>query len=620
MMTFNIPPFLILLLGGLLLPLLPGRIRSWFFLVPPLLALWTIFNLEVGTKVAIDFLQFELIFLQVTQLNWIFGIIFSLISIIAGVYALHMDDLRQQAAAAFYATGALCVTFAGDFLTLYLGWELMAVASTFLIWARGTPESIATGIRYFLFHILGGVVLLGGILLHVADTGSLELTSFADGQSLAAWLILIGVAVNVAIPPLHAWLSESYPMATVTGAIFMSALTTKSAVYVLASLFAGWQILIFMGVLMALYGVVYAVLANDIRGILAYHIISQVGYMVAGVGIGTEMAINGTTAHAFSHILYKALLFMGAGVVLYTTGKSKLTELGGLYSKQKLVFWLYMIGAFSISGFPLFNGFISKSIIVASAGYESMDVAALLLILASIGTFLHTGLKLPYWTWFGQDSGLTPTRTPRNMIWAMGITAFLCTFFGIYPWLLYANLPFPEVVYNPFQVYHFIEMTQLLIFTYIAFWVFRKKLAGEPYVAVDFEYFYRLAAKACLKIAYVPVATVDNWLSELYARTSRRMVRFSRAIIAPGEDKYDIAINRKIPEGIKHFSYIVVADKMERGADSACHSIMPRFIVRTGNNLLNLIRADSKDLSSNLVYIIALTIILISLALIRMLS
>jgi len=249
-----------------------------------------------------------------------------------------------------------------------------------------------------------------------------------------------------------------------------------------------------------------------------------------------------------------------------------------------------------------------------------MDVAALLLILASIGTFLHTGLKLPYWTWFGQDSGLTPTKTPRNMIWAMGITAFLCTFFGIYPWLLYANLPFPEVVYNPFQVYHFIEMTQLLIFTYIAFWVFRKKLAGEPYVAVDFEYFYRLAGKACLKIAYVPVATVDNWLSELYARTSRRMVRFSRAIIAPGEDKYDIAINRKIPDGIKHFSFIVVADRMERGADSACHSIMPRFIVRTGNSLLNLIRADSKDLSSNLVYIIALTIILISLALIRMLS
>lgn len=620
MMIFSIPPFLIFLLGALLLPLIPRKVRSWFFLIPPLFSLWTVYNLELGTKLSVDFLQFELIFLEVTSLNWIFGIIFSLISIIAGVYALHMDDLRQQVAAGFYASGALCVTFSGDFLTLYLGWEMMAVASTFLIWARGTPEAIATGMRYFLFHILGGVILLAGILLHIADSGSTELTSFTNSESLAAWLILIGVAVNVAIPPLHAWLSESYPMATVTGAIFMSALTTKSAVYVLAALFAGWQILIFMGVLMALYGVVYAVLANDIRGILAYHIISQVGYMVAGVGIGTEMSINGTTAHAFSHILYKALLFMGAGVVLYTTGKSKLTELGGIYSKQKLVFWLYMIGAFSISGFPFFNGFISKSIIVASAGYESMDVAALLLILASIGTFLHTGLKLPYWTWFGNDSGLTPSKTPANMIWAMGAAAFFCIFFGLYPWLLYDRLPFPEVIYNPFQMYHFVEMTQLLIFTYIAFWVFRKKLAGEPYVAVDFEYFYRLAGKFFLKIAYTPIAVVDNLLSELYVWISRKLLWIASVFIAPNENRYDVAINRKIPEGIKYFSEAVVTNKMERGADMAYHQYMPKFIIRKVNNVLEFFQGDSRDLSSNLLYILAITVILISLALIRMTS
>lgn len=593
MMTFNIPPFLFFILGGLLLPLIPRHLRPWIFLVPPLLALWTIFGLEVGDKVSMDFLHFELIFLQVTQLNWIFGVIFSLISVIAGIYAFHNDDLRQQIAASFYAAGTLCVTFSGDFLTLYLGWELMAVASTFLIWARGTPEAIAVGLRYFLFHIFGGVLLLGGVLLHVADTGSLELTSFADGESLAAWLILAGVAVNVAIPPLHAWLSESYPTATVTGAIFMSALTTKSAIYVLASLFAGWQILIFMGVLMALYGVVYAVLANDIRGILAYHIISQVGYMVAGVGIGTEMSINGTTAHAFSHILYKALLFMGAGVVLYTTGKSKLTELGGLYNKQKLVFWLYMIGAFSISGFPLFNGFISKSIIVASAGYESMDVAALLLILASIGTFLHTGLKLPYWTWFGQDSGLTPAKTPKNMILAMGITAFLCTFFGIYPWLLYAKLPFPEVIYNPFQMYHFIEMTQLLIFTFIAFWVFRKKLAGEPYLAIDFEYFYRLAGKMVIKIAYTPIAIVDTWLGELYAKFTNK---------------------------VKNFAVYTIFNRCEFALDRVAHQGIPKTVANGGNSLLNIIRGDSKDLTSAMTYILILTILLVLVTLLRMLT
>jgi len=593
MMTFNIPPFLFFLLGGLLLPLIPKRLRGGIFLIPPLLSLWIVFGLEQGTRVTLDFLHFELIFLQVTNLNWIFGIIFSLISVIAGVYALHIDDLRQQVAASFYAAGALCVTFAGDFLVLYLGWEMMAVASTFLIWARGTTEAIATGMRYFLFHIFGGVLLLGGILLHVADTGSLELTSFADGESLAAWLILAGVAVNVAIPPLHAWLSESYPMATVTGAIFMSALTTKSAVYVLASLFAGWQILIFMGVLMALYGVVYAVLANDIRGILAYHIISQVGYMVAGVGIGTEMAVNGTTAHAFSHILYKALLFMGAGVVLHTTGKSKLTELGGIYNKQKLVFWLYMIGAFSISGFPLFNGFISKSIIVASAGYESMDVAALLLILASIGTFLHTGLKLPYWTWFGKESGITPDKTPANMIWAMGAAAFLCTFFGIFPGVLYSKLPYPEMVYNPFQIYHLIEMTQLLIFTFIAFWIFRKKLDGEPYLAVDFEYFYRWAGKLVLIIAHKPIAIIDGWWSEMYSRLGMSISRFSAS---------------------------VVAGRAEKGFDNTVHNRLPAGIYSGGNFLIKFLRADNRDMSSSILYLLAITIVFIILALIRIMA
>jgi multicomponent Na+:H+ antiporter subunit D len=591
MTIFNIPPFLYFLLGGLILPLIPRPWRPIAFLVPPVLSLFTIFTMEVGTRLAFNFMQFELVFLNVTNLNWIFGIIFSLISIIAGIYALHMQDLRQQTAAAFYATGALCVTFAGDFLTLYLGWEIMAVASTFLIWARDTPEATATGIRYFLFHIFGGLLLLAGILLHVSETGTLALTPFTPYESLAAWLILLGVAVNVAIPPLHAWLAESYPMATVTGAIFMSALTTKSAVYVLASLFAGWQILIFMGVLMALYGVVYAVLANDIRGILAYHIISQVGYMVAGVGIGTEMAINGTTAHAFSHILYKALLFMGAGVVLHTTGKSKLTELGGLYSKQKLVFWLYMIGAFSISGFPFFNGFISKSMIVAAAGYQLLDVTALLLILASIGTFLHTGLKLPYWTWFGQDSNLTTVKEPKNMVWAMFIAAALCTFFGIYPWLLYARLPYPEVAYNPFQLYHFVEMTQLLVFTYIAFWVFRNKLAGEKYLALDFEYFYRLFGKMVLAVAYKPVAVIDGWLSELYARLGER---------------------------IKGTAKNFIADRCEVGFDSLVHRKIPKTITQGGNSLLTTLRADAREISIGLVYLLVLTIILALVTFLRM--
>ncbi len=500
-MIAEFPPVLIFWLGALLLPLFPKNVRPWAFLVFPAASLILVLDLPMGTSLTVEFLRFELHICEVTKLSRVFGIIFSLIGIIAGIYALHMKELGQQVAALLYGGGALCVTFAGDYFTLFVGWEVMAVASAYLVWARRSDESYAAGMRYLLVHLFGGSMLLAGIVIEVFTSGSVLLRPFQYGESLAAWLILGGVALNAALPPLHAWLADSYHRATVTGAVFMSALTTKSAVFVLASLFAGWDILLYMGVMMALYGVVYAVLADDIRQLLAYHIISQVGYMIAGVGIGTTLAINGTAAHAFSHILYKALLFMGAGVVLYTTGKSKLTELGGLYKHQQAVYWLYMIGAFSISGFPLFNGFISKSIIVASAGESHYSIATLLLILASIGTFLHTGLKLPYWTWHGRESSTVPARTPRNMITAMGVAAFFCTLFGVYPDLLYRELPH-IMDYRPYTVFHLVETVQLLTFTFIAFWLYRASLAGKPYIALDTDWFYR-APRALFRAAFV---------------------------------------------------------------------------------------------------------------------
>jgi multicomponent Na+:H+ antiporter subunit D len=550
-MIAEIPPFLIFWLGALLLPLFPREIRPWVFLVFPAASLILVLGLPVGTSVTYEFLRFELHILEVSKLSRVFGIIFSLIGIIAGTYALHMKDTGQQVAALLYGGGALCVTFAGDYLTLFLGWEVMAIASTFLIWARRSDQSWAWGMRYLLVHLFGGSMLLAGIILQVSSSGSLLLTPFVYGESLAAWMILIGVALNAALPPLHAWLADSYHRATVTGAIFMSALTTKSAVFVMASLFPGWDILLYMGVMMALYGVVYAVLANDIRQLLAYHIISQVGYMIAGIGIGTALAINGTAAHAFSHILYKALLFMGAGAVLYTTGRSKLTELGGLYKHQRLVYWLYMIGAFSISGFPLFNGFISKSIIVAAAGESHHDIAMMLLILASIGTFLHTGLKLPYWTWHGHDSGVVPIKTPTNMIAAMGMAAFFCTLFGVYPDLLYRELPF-AMEYRPYALFHLVETVQLLVFTFIAFWVYRRHLAGEPYIALDTDFFYRVPRaffervfvvyvnrffEACDRIAF----SIPSYV----ARIAAHPVLFFSTLRLPSRD-YDPDLDRSI--------------------------------------------------------------------------
>lgn len=537
-----IPPVFYMIAGAILLPFIPKGLRSALFILFPLTALVVIWNLPDGYLLKVPFVGYELLLCEVDPLNRVFGIIFSLIAVIGGFYSYHFKETAHQCAALLYAGGALGVTFAGDYFTLFIFWELMAVASTYLIWARRTAESEKAGMRYLLVHLFGGSLLLTGILLHVNHSGSIIITSLIPDGAVSSWLILAGVALNTAIPPLHAWLADAYPKATVTGAVFLSAFTTKSAVLILIKIFAGWEILIFFGVMMALYGVVYAVLANDIREILAYHIISQVGYMVAGVGIGTEMAINGTTAHAFSHILYKALLFMGAGVVLHTTGKSKLTELGGIAKAQPVTLWLYMIGAFSISGFPLFNGFISKSMVVSAAGEAHFDTAMLLLLLASVGTFLHTGLKLPYFTWWSEaKEKIVPAKPPVNMHIGMALAAFFCVLFGIYPTLLYSYLPF-TVNYQPYTLYHLTESVQILTFTFIAFWMLRSKLAGESLIALDTDWFYRRPARLVQKIFVDSVEFIFNYSDKIADRMVKGLVLFGRnplALFNPAEKGTD---------------------------------------------------------------------------------
>lgn len=489
-------PALPLVMGALLIIFLPEAARRVAFLLFSLLSLILVLSLPSGGENTVALAGYELVPVTADALSRVFGIIFALTVFIGGIYAYHIKDRTQQAAALFYAGGALGVTYAGDFLTLFIFWEIMAVSSTYLVWAQRTDATDRAGLRYLVMHIFGGGLLFSGILLQVMETGSLAVEALPYAASPAGVLMLLGVGLNAAMIPLHAWLPDAYPKATLTGAVFMSAFTTKSAVYVLLRVFPGWEILIWVGVAMTLYGVLYAVLANGLRDILAYHIISQVGFMVAGVGIGTEMALNGAAAHAYSHILYKSLLFMSAGAVIYATGKTKLTELGGLARSLKGVLILYMIAAFSISGFPLFNGFISKSMTVDSAGYAGHEWAQLLLLLASVGTFLSVGIKLPYFTWFGPHAPKLELRAiPRNMMVAMSITGFLCFLYGVYPQLLYRELPFP-VKYNPFTVYHFVEVTQILAFTFIGFWLLRKILQPKPKLVLDMDWFYRRPGSA----------------------------------------------------------------------------------------------------------------------------
>ncbi len=489
-----VAPFMIMVLGAVFLFVLPRSLRSYFALLIPLLALLAIWFAPSGVNLGMRFMNYNLVLVKVDSLSRGFGVIFALITFIGSLFAFHLKETVEQAAALLYAAGVLGVTFAGDFFSLLVFWELMSVPSLYLVWASRTKESGKAGMRYLIFHLFGGALLFAGILMHIAQTGGILIEQIPPGSSLSSWLILAGIAVNAAVVPLHVWLPDAYPKATITGVVFLNSFTTKAAVYLLLRIFPGWEILIYLGVFMALYGVVYAVLANDIRGILSYHIISQVGYMVVGAGIGTALAINGAAAHAFGNILFKSLLFMGAGSVIYATGKSKMSELGGLAKRQPLVLLLYMVGAFSISGFPFFNGFISKSMVITAASESHYTAAMFLLMLASVGTFLSVGLKLPFYTWFGEKSEMPVIPIKMNMYLGMAIAAFFCVLFGVQPDLLYRLLPY-QAHFAPYSMAHITETLQLLIFTFAAFWLYRKKLAGHEVIALDIDWFYRKPAK-----------------------------------------------------------------------------------------------------------------------------
>ncbi len=463
----ELPPAFWFLAAAVIAPLLPAGLRKLVLLAAPLLALATVYSLPEGVQFSYRLLDLDMALLNVDRLNRVFGYIFCIISFLAVLFALQNSDRLEQASSMVYAGSALGVTFAGDFFTLYVFWELMAIASTFVVLAARDQASRKAAVRYVLIHLCGGLFLLAGILLRLHETGSLAV-EFVGLTGLSSALIFIGIAVNAAIPPLHSWLKDAYPAASYTGAVFLSAFTTKSAVYVMARTFPGTEMLILLGALMTFVPIFYAVLENDIRGVLSYSLINQVGFMMVGVGIGTPLAINGAVAHAFAHILYKGLLFMSAGAVLYRTGKTKCTDLGGLYKYMPFTCISCIIGAASISAFPLFSGFVSKSMIVSAAGYEHLTLVWLVLMFASAGVFHHAGIKVPFFMFFGHDSGLRPKEAPWNMLLAMGIAAAFCLGIGMFPQPLYSLLPFP-VDYVPYTGAHVVGQLQLLLFGALAF-------------------------------------------------------------------------------------------------------------------------------------------------------
>ncbi len=485
-----IHPAFILLVGALLTGLTRGHLRSAVLFAAPLATLWALWQIPDGVVATAGFLGYEIQPIEGGAVRRLFATIFTVMAFTGGLFAFRQARWYELAAGYAYAAGAVGVSFAGDLITLFLFWELMAIFSTVVVWCGGTAQARAAGIRYAIMHLLGGVILKVGIEGVVIHTGSVEIQPLL-ATNFDTWMILIGILINAAAPPVSAWLADAYPVSSPTGSVFLSAFTTKSAVLALILLFPGEPVLIWVGLYMIFYGIIYALLENDARRILAYSIVNQVGFMVVAVGIGTEMALNGAAAHAFAHIIYKALLFMSAGAVIYRTGVSRCSDLGGLFRTMPLTAACGIIGALAISSFPLTSGFTTKTLISVAAEQEGLVLVYFLLAAASAGVFLHAGIKFPWFVFYQKDSGLRPKDAPWNMAAAMVFFAFLCIALGVYPEPLWALLPYPVEyeAYSPGKVLFYL---QLLLFSGLAFFLLLPLMKRTLTISLDMDWFWRV--------------------------------------------------------------------------------------------------------------------------------
>ncbi len=518
----GLPPGMLLMIGGLMMAMLrPGATRV-VMLALPLLGLWHLWWLPDGHVSVVHLFWYDLELIRIDALSRVFATVFHLAAFLGAVYALHVRDRIQHTTAFIYAGASIAAACVGDLISLFIFWEITAISSVFLIWAGRTERAVNTGMRYLVIQVASGVLLLTGATLHYAATGSMAFTAMKL-DSAGPVLIFLAFGIKAAFPLLHNWLQDAYPEATVTGTVFLSAFTTKLAIYALARGFPGTEILIPIGAVMTIFPIFYAVIENDLRKVLAYSLNNQLGFMVVGIGIGTEMALNGAAAHAFAHIIYKGLLFMCMGAVLYRTKTIKASELGGLYKSMPWTTAFCLVGSLSISGFPLFSGFISKSMILTAGAEAHMLVLSLVLLFASAGVVDHSGIKIPFFAFFAHDSGKRVKEAPLNMLLAMGGGAAICIGLGLFPGVLYRMLPYP-VDYVPYTKTHVITMLQLLLFAALAFVVLLRSgfyPAELRKVNLDSDWLYRKAAPAVVGVFGRVYGWATGFVSGLTAQIAR---------------------------------------------------------------------------------------------------
>ena len=526
------PPAFFVLAAAILAPFLSRRLsHALGFGAAGIVAVWSLL-MPAGTYLPVSFLGFDAVLFNVDAFSRVMGVIFGLIGAAAVLYSYSSDARNRQTGFALgYVGTSLGAVFAGDWLTMLFFWELMAVTSTLLVWDYG-GEAVRAGFRYAIYHGLGGSLLMIAVVWHYVEVGSF-LFSAADGitAGIPAALAAVGIGVNVGFVGLHTWLPDTYPRPHIAASVFLSVYTTKTGVYGLARAFPEGNLAIaYMGAAMALVGVVYALLQNDMRRLLSYHIQSQVGYMVAGVGVGTALATAGAFAHVFNHILYKALLFMTAGVVISRTNTQSLKYLGGLGRALPVTALAFTVAALSISGFPGFNGFVSKGMITAAAHKEHLDGIFYILLAAGVGTFMSF-IKFGYYAFLKKSSEtwtIQPSVTGQRI--AMLGVAGLCVVLGLFPDALFALLPGSTADAHPFTLSHLGEGFALAALGVVGFRLLKRPLSKVgPGVDVD---------RVIEPLTFYGVRGVVRGATGLFAAVDRGAVAATRRAFAAASDPY----------------------------------------------------------------------------------
>lgn len=548
-MIYSINPGFLLIIAGMICAVTPfARVRQVIAIGVPIISMFLLATATQQADLATaNMMGMELVLYRVDGLNFVFGLAFLIAAILNAIYALHQDSILEDSSALIYAGAAIAATFVGDFMSLFIFWELTAISSVFLILKTGTRAAYGAAMRYLAIQVLSGILLLYGAAQLFVETDDLTLRGLELGTDAGTWMFFFAFGIKAAFPLMHNWLQDSYPKATVVGAVVLSAFTTKLAVYVLARVFAGEHLLIWIGAVMTVFPVFFAVVENDLRKVLAYSLNNQVGFMVCAIGVGTELALNGAAAHAFVHIIYKGLLFMSMGAVLYRTGTTKASELGGLFRSMPWTALFCIIGAASISAFPLFSGFIAKSLTMTAVLDGHFYIVWAMLLFASAGVLEHSGIKIPYFAFFGHDSGRRVEEAPFNMLLAMGIAAFLCIGVGLpavtglgYRFL-YNLLPYPDAAlgHQPYTLGHVVTQMQLLILAAFAF-VLLKRFglypAEKPGVILDTDWSYR----------HVGYRTA-LWFGTIWAKTGPALTKIWRKLLDRGFERLEAAFS---PQGL----------------------------------------------------------------------